>query len=181
MNHVAVIVGSLRKDSTNRKLALALMNLGSDLFSSSLVDISDLPLINQDMEQNLPDPVKRMKEAVKAADAVLFVSPEYNRGMSAPLKNAIDWGSRPMNANSWSGKPAAIAGISPGPVGTAAGQAQFRSVATVLNMTLMSQPELYLSMQTGFLGEDGSITVDSTKVFLRRFLERFAKWIDKVK
>ena len=179
MYKVAVFVGSLRKESINKKLALALMGLGNDLFSFTLVDLADVPMLNQDLEQNLPAPVQRMKEAIRAADAVLFVTPEHNRSMPALMKNTLDWGSRPMKDNAWGGKPAAIAGASPGHVGTAAAQSHLRSVLTVLGMAVISQPEVYLSVQPEFFTDQGAVANETTQKFLRRFLERFSAWIEK--
>ena len=179
MHKVAIFVGSLRTESINKKLALALMALGSDLFSFTLVDLADIPLLNQDLEQNLPPSVQRMKEAIHDADAVLFVTPEHNRSIPALIKNTLDWGSRPMKDNAWKGKPAAIAGASPGHVGTAAAQAHLRSVLGVLGMAVISQPEVYLTIQPGFFTEQGAIAAETTQKHLRRFLERFAAWIDK--
>ena len=181
MHTVAVIVGSLRKDSINKKLARNLMEIGKDILSFSLVPLDELPLYNQDLEEPLPAPVAHFKEAVETADAVLFVTPEYNRGIPGVLKNAIDWGSRPPGRNSWGKKPAAIAGASGGQVGTAAAQAQLRSMLTMLNMRLTGQPEAYIVVNPQFFGEDDGIANASTIAFLRRFLESFSSWIETAK
>ena len=177
---VAVIVGSLRKDSINKKLARVLEKLGADLFTFVPVDISGLPLFNQDMESPAPDSVQRMKDAIAKADAVLFVTPEYNRSIPGVLKNALDWGSRPYGQNVWAGKPAAMAGNTGGSVGTAVAQSHLRSILGFLGMALTVQPELYFTDKPGLLTEDGGVTDESTQKFLRGFLEAFAGWIRKV-
>src|SRR5690606_22408276 len=119
-----------------------------------IVEIGDLPLYNQDLESALPAPVQRFKREIEAADAVLFVTPEFNRSFSAVIKNAIEWGSRPWGKNSWAGKPGAIMGVTPGAVGTAAAQSQLRSVASVLGIGVMAQPEIYLNYREGQIIED---------------------------
>lgn len=181
MYTVAVIVGSLRKDSINKKLARALEKLGSDIFTFKTVDISEIPSYNQDLEQDPPAPVKKMKEAVAAADAVLFVTPEYNRSIPGVLKNVLDWGSRPYGTSVWGGKPAAMAGSSAGSVGTAVAQSHLRSILGFLGMSLTVQPELYFTDKPGLVAEDGTVENESTAKFLRGFLTAFAAWIDKVK
>jgi chromate reductase len=177
MYSVALIIGSLRRDSLNKKLARNLMDIGRDMLSFTLVPLDELPRYNQDLEKELPEPVARFKAAVEAADAVLFVTPEYNRGIPGVLKNALDWGSRPPGKNSWGKKPAAIAGTSPGHVGTAAAQAQLRGTLVMLNMRLAGQPEAYIVATPQLFGENGTITAESTVSFLRRFLDNFTAWI----
>ncbi len=177
MYNVAIIVGSLRKESINKKLARALMRIGKDQLRLTIVGIDDIPLYNQDMESDLPGPVARLKEEIAAADAVLFVTPEYNRSMPGVLKNVIDWGSRPYGQNVWAGKPAAVAGISPSPAGTAVCQSHLRSILTMLGMVLLSQPEVYISDRPGVINDDGTVTDKSTEEFLLSFLTRFAGWI----
>ena len=181
MYNVAIIVGSLRKESINKKLAKALMRIGKDKMRFVPVDISDIPLYNQDMEDNLPGPVARMKAAVAAADAVLFVTPEYNRSMPGVLKNLIDWGSRPHGQNVWAGKPATVAGTSPSHVGTGVCQSHLRSILTMLGMVLLSQPEVYITDRPGIINDDGAVTDENTEKFLLSFLMRFAEWIGGVK
>ena len=181
MYNVAVIVGSLRKDSMNKKLARALMNVGKGQMNFTLVNISDIPLYNQDTEDPPPPPVARVKETVKAADGVIFVTPEYNRSIPGVLKNVIDWCSRPYGQNVWAGKPAAIAGMSPGAVGTAVAQSHLRSILTMLGMILLSQPEIYMSDRPGVIAEDGTVSAQQTETFLRDFLTRFGGWIDSPK
>lgn len=179
MYTVAVIVGSLRKESINKKLAKALMRIGKDVLRFTPISIADIPLYNQDHEGSLPAPVARLKAEISAADAVLFITPEYNRSIPGVLKNVIDWGTRPYGQNAWAGKPAAIAGISPSPVGTAVSQSHLRSVLPTLDMIVLSQPEIYLTDRPGMIGDDGTIPNESTEAFLRGFVERFAAWISQ--
>lgn len=181
MYTVAVIVGSLRKDSINKKLARALETIGSDLFTFTTIDISRVPPFNQDDEGTLPKAVADMKAAVAAADAVLFVTPEYNRSIPGVLKNALDWGSRPYGENVWAGKPAAMAGSSGGNVGTAVAQSHLRSILGFLGMALTVQPELYLKDAPGLIADNGAVENEGTRKFLRGFLEAFAAWIAKVR
>lgn len=177
---VAVIVGSLRKNSINKKLALALEKLGKDLFTFTYVEIGDLPLYNQDMENPPPANVQRLKDAVAKADAVLFVTPEYNRSIPGVLKNALDWGSRPYGQNVWAGKPAAVAGSSAGAIGTAVAQSHLRNVLGILGMALTVQPELYFTDTPGLLTPDGDVTTEKTQKFLRGFLDSFAGWVRRL-
>lgn len=174
---VAVIVGSLRKDSMNLKLGTAIAKLGQDKFEAKFVQIADLPLFNQDLEANFPEAATRLKNDISAADAVLFVTPEYNRSMPGPLKNAIDWCSRPYGKNSFAGKPAAICGASPGTIGTACSQNSIRPILSYLDIALMGQPELYLHFTDGLIDSEGNITNDNTKKFLQKFVDAFAAWI----
>ena len=181
MYTVAVIVGSLRKESINKKLARALEKIGADLFAFKYVDISGVPPFNQDEEGSLPKAVADMKAIVASADAVLFVTPEYNRSMPGVLKNALDWGSRPYGDNVWAGKSAAMAGSSGGNVGTAVAQSHLRSVLGFLGMALTVQPELYLKDTPGLIADDGSVENEGTQEFLRSFLEAFDAWIRKTR
>jgi chromate reductase, NAD(P)H dehydrogenase (quinone) len=174
---VAVIVGSLRKDSMNLKLGKALAKLGQDKFEATFLQIGDLPLFNQDLEANFPESATRLKNDIKAADAVLFVTPEYNRSMPGPLKNAIDWCSRPYGKNAFAGKPAAICGASPGAIGTACSQSSLKPVLSYLDIALMGQPELYLHFTEGLIDSDGNISNENTQKFLKKFVDTFATWI----
>src|SRR5471030_2863977 len=134
---LGVIVGSNRRDSINRKLADALIKLGADQFDASIIRIDDLPLYNQDLEAALPETVTRFKSHIAESDALLFVTPEHSRSIPAALKSAIDWGARPWGKNSWTGKPAAVTGTSPGAVGTAVAQQHLRAVLGDLGMLVM--------------------------------------------
>jgi chromate reductase len=181
MVNVAVIVGSLRRESVNRKVALALKKLAAPRgLNLSLVELGDLPQYNDDLWVDPPAAVTRLKRAVEAADAVLFITPEYNRGVPGLLKNALDWASRPWGKNSWSGKPGAIAGATGGKVGTAVAQAELRNSVVVLGVALMGQPEAYLTVTPGLIDADFSITDESFRKFLDGFLACFTDWIGKV-
>jgi chromate reductase len=171
---VAVIVGSNRRDSVNRKLAEALIRMGSDRLSFTVVPIDDLPLYNQDLEAELPASVRRFKADIAVADGVLFVTPEHNRSIPAVLKNAIDWGGRPYGQNSWAGKPAAIAGTSPGAISTALAQQHLRTIlGSSLGAHVMGG-EAYIAFKPGLIDDAGAIADDSARAFLKAFLDQFA-------
>ncbi len=176
---VAVIVGSNRRDSVNRKFAHALAKLGVDNFAFDFIQIDDLPIYNQDLEPELPKSVARFKSEVAAADGVLFVTPEHNRSIPVVLKNAIDWGARPYGQNSWSGKPAAITGTSPGAIGTAIAQQHLRQVLGDLGMLIMGG-EAYVSLKPGLIDADGAITDESTRKFLNGFIDQFATLVARL-
>jgi chromate reductase len=173
---VAVIVGSLRRGSINEQLARALARLAAPAMELNIVSIAELPVYNPDIDGSTPA-ADAFRAAVGAADAVLFVTPEYNRSIPAPMKNALDWGSRPYGKACWSGKPAASIGASPGAVGTAVAQQQMRAVMTVLDMQVLSQPEVYIQFKEGLVDPQFNITNDGTKAFLTGFLGRFAGWV----
>lgn len=181
MTTVAVIVGSLRKDSINRRLALALRELAAPRLDLKLLRIDDIPLYNQDLESDLPEAVRRFKAEIEAADAVLFVTPEYNRSIPGVLKNLIDWGSRPFGKSSWNGKPGAIAGTSQGAIATAAAQGHLRDIAVVQGIILMGRPEVYVQFKEGLIEADGTITDDSTRGFLESYTAAFADWIERTR
>lgn len=178
---IGVLVGSLRKQSINKRLALAIEKLAPPHLQFSHIDIGSLPLMNQDLEATLPAEVVAFKEALAASDALLIISPEYNRSIPGPLKNAIDWASRPRGQNSVGGKPAAIGGTSIGPLSTAAAQQHLRNVLSVLDVHVMSQPELYLHFTADLIAEDGSVSADSTRQFLERYAAAFAAWVERFK
>lgn len=178
MSRIAVIVGSLRKDSINLKLARALEKLAAGKMEFVFVPIADLPLFNQDLESSVPASVSAFKKSIDSSDGVLFVTPEYNRSIPGGLKNAIDWGSRPYGHSSWSGKPAAIAGTSPGAIGTAVAQNQLRAITSgFLDMPTMGQPEMYFGWKDGVIADDGSISDEKTKAFLQSYVDKFAGWV----
>ncbi len=179
MFKVAMIVGSLRKESFNRKLALALDKLNHSQLQFLFLKIEDVPLYNQDLDEHLPASVARMKKEIAEANAVLIVTPEYNRSIPGVLKNIIDWGTRPYGKNVWAGKPCGIVGISPSNVGTAVSQSHLRSVMTMLDVRLMGLPEVYLVYKDGFFDNEGNIAVENTKKFLQDFLNCFSKWVEK--
>lgn len=177
MLNIIVIIGSLRKDSFNKKLALALDNLNHPQLKFSFAKLDDIPIYNQDLDQNLPPNVIRLKKEISAADGVLFVTPEYNRSIPGMLKNIIDWGSRPYGQNSWLGKPTAIIGTSPGSVGTAVAQSHLRSILLALDMVLLGLPEVYLTYKEGLIDDAHHITVESTQKLLQKFLDRLSQWV----
>ena len=177
---VAVVVGSLRKGSVNRQFAEALARIARPKLELHIVEIGDLPLYDQDQEAELPAPVVRFKQRIESADAVLFVTPEYNRSFSAALKNAIEWGSRPWGKNSWAGKPGAIVGATIGAVGTAAAQSQLRSVAGAVGIALTVNPEIYLNFREGTL-VNGEIADEGFRGVLTDWTAKFADWIARLK
>jgi chromate reductase, NAD(P)H dehydrogenase (quinone) len=177
--HIAVIVGSNRRDSINRKLAQALAKLGAGQFDASFVRIDDLPMYNQDSEGNLPSEVVRFKNELAAADGVLIITPEHNRSMPTVLKNAIDWGARPYGKNSWSGKPAFITGTSPGAIGSALAQQHLRNVLVSLGVFLLGG-EAYVTFKPNLIDGDGNIGDESTKNFLQGFVDRFATLVERL-
>ena len=171
--NVAVIVGSNRRDSINRKLARALVKLADGKLAANFVQIDDLPMYNQDLESPLPANVARFKASVEEASALLFVSPEHNRSIPAVLKNAIDWGTRPHGRNSWAGKAVAIIGTSPGTVGTAIAQQHLRHVLGALG-TLVMGGEAYLTFKPELIDAADAVTDAGTRRFLQSFVEQFA-------
>jgi chromate reductase, NAD(P)H dehydrogenase (quinone) len=176
---IAVIVGSNRRDSINRKLAQALAKLGADRFDAHFVRIDDLPLYNQDNEANLPAEVARYKNELAAADGVLIVTPEHNRSIPTILKNAVDWGARPYGKSNWPGKPAFITGTSPGAIGSALAQQHLRSVMTGLGMILLGG-EAYVTFKPNLIDDEGNIGDESTKAFLQGFVDRFATLVERL-
>jgi len=175
---IAVIVGSLRKDSFNRSLANALIKLAPPEFTFKQVEIGDLPLYNQDDDGNPAASVKRIKGEIAAAQGLLFVTPEYNRSMPGVLKNAIDHASRPYGQSVWGGKPAGVIGISVGTIGTALSQQHLRNVLAYLDVPTMGQPEAFLQVKDGFFNADGSIGPDS-KSFLQAWMDRYVAWVQQ--
>jgi chromate reductase len=178
MFKVAVLVGSLRKASINRRLAHALAKLAHPKLELTQLDLADLPMFNEDLlVPELPAAVAKFKDAVAAADGVLFITPEYNRSAPAVIKNAIDWGSRPWGTNSWANKPGALAGMSLGNIGTALAQASLRTTLIALDVRLLGQPELYITHKEGIIAEDHSITDERLAALLTWFVDRFEEWI----
>jgi chromate reductase len=177
MHKVAVIVGSIRKDSINKKLASALEKLGEDKFQFARIRIDDLPLFNQDNESNPTPEVQRMKAEIDAADAVLFVTPEHNRSIPAAMKNAIDWATRPHGKSSFKGKVAAVTGTSRGSIGTAVAQQQLKGIIAGHFLATLGSPEVYVVFTEGLIDEAGNIAKDDTRKFLQGFLDRFEELI----
>jgi chromate reductase, NAD(P)H dehydrogenase (quinone) len=175
---IAVIVGSLRKDSFNRKLANAIAKLAPPEFSFKQVQISDLPLYNQDDDANQAESVKRLKNEIMDAQGLLFVTPEYNRSIPGVLKNAIDHASRPYGQNVWVGKPAGLIGASIGVIGTAMAQQHLRNVLAFLDVPILSQPEAFIHAKDGLFDEAGNIGTGS-KQFLQNWMDRYVAWVKK--
>ena len=170
---IATIVGSNRRESINRRLAQALIGLGeSERFEFELVRIDDLPMYNSDLETARPAAVVRFVNEVDVADAALFVTPEHNRSIPAVLKNALDWGSKPIERNVWKGKPVAITGTSPGAIGTAVGQQHLRQILGILGSLVMGG-EAYISFRPDLIGSDNNISNEGTREFLRQYLAEF--------
>lgn len=173
---IAVIVGSLRKDSFNRHLANAIVRLAPSRVGFHFIEIGDLPLYNQDEDDHQADSVLRMKSEIENCDGVMFVTPEYNRSIPGVLKNALDHGSRPYGSNSWGKKPAVIIGISPSPVGTALAQQHLRGVLATLDMPTLCQPEMFLQMKDGFFDGAGDIG-EGSKKFILRWIDTMTQWV----
>lgn len=176
---VAVIIGSLRKDSLNRKLAQAIMTMGSPALTWELTDIGALPLFNQDHESDPSAAVRDFKMRVERVDAVLFVTPEYNRSVPGVLKNALDVGSRPSGKNSWNAKPSAVISVSPGAIGGLGANHHLRQSLVALNMPTMCQPEAYVGSAKGLFDDKGALVNDATRRFLQTFVDAFVTWIDR--
>lgn len=180
--NVAVIVGSLRKDSVNRKAALALARLAPDHLALNIVEIGDLALYDEDVEAaGPPEPWTRFREEIRASDAVLFVTPEYNRSVPGVLKNAIDVGSRPYGKAAWSRKPAAIMSLSPGALGAFGANHHLRQSLVFLNMPILQQPEAYVGGAFSLFDEAGELVEESTRTFFTNFIQAFADWIDRTR
>jgi chromate reductase len=175
--NVALVVGSLRKDSFNKKLAHALTLLAPKEFTFTHVRIDDLPLYNQDDDANQSASVKRLKSEIQAAQGVLFVTPEYNRSMPGVLKNAIDNASRPYGQSAWAGKPAGVIGVSVGAIGTALAQQHLRNVLAYLNVPTLGQPEAFVQAKEGLFDADGNIGIEGTKKFLQGWMDQFVAWV----
>ena len=176
---IVVIVGSLRKESFNRKMANALRELAPPSLKLEIVEIGQLPLYNQDLDTDPPASWKEFRARVKKADGVLFVTPEYNRSVPAPLKNAIDVGSRPYGQSAWDKKPAAVVSVSPGAIGGFGANHHLRQSLVFLNMPAMQQPEAYIGGADKLFDASGKIANDGTRGFLTKFLEAFAAWVEK--
>jgi len=174
---VAILVGSLRKASLNRRAAHALAALAPAGMEMQTVEIGDLPLYNQDLDEAPPAAWARFREQVKAADAVLFVTPEYNRSVPGVLKNAIDVGSRPYGQSVWSGKPGAVMTVAPGALGGFGANHHLRQSMVFLDVPMMQQPEAYVGGAANLFDEAGAITNESTRKFFENFMIAFSAWI----
>ena len=176
---LGLVVGSNRKESINKKLALALAKLGEANFEAKLIQIDDLPMYNQDYEQPVPAPVARFKAEVEGSDALLFVTSEHNRSIPAVLKNAIDWGGRPYGKTSWPDKPAAITGTSPGAISSAVAQQHLRTVLGNQGLHLMGG-EAYISFKPDLIDADNNVTDENVRGFLKAFIDKFAGFAGKL-
>jgi chromate reductase len=177
---IGVIVGSARKGSINVKLAEALAKLGQPEADFKLLKIDDLPLFNQDLEEPAPASVERFRKEIRAADGLLFVTPEYNRSITPLLLNAISWGSRPYAQSSFSGKPGAIAGASGGVIRTAAAQAHLRDILGVVGIHLAIQPEAYVHWTDDLVADDGSVPNEQQRGLLQKKVDSVVAWVAQV-
>ncbi|HUP88508.1 MAG TPA: NADPH-dependent FMN reductase [Longimicrobiales bacterium] len=177
---VGYLIGSLSKASLNRKLAKALVKVAPEGLTFTEISFADLPLYDYELETNFPAAATAFKNALAAVDAVLFVTPEYNRSIPGPLKNAIDWASRPYGKCSFARKPSAVIGTSPGKIGTAVGQQHLRSILSFCNSPQMNSPEAYIQFTPGLITDDGEITDDSTKGFLQDYMKELEGFIGRV-
>lgn len=175
---IAVVIGSLRKDSFNRKLAGAIVKLAPSEFSFKQLEIGDLPLYNQDDDAQQAASVKRLKAEIAAAHGLLFVTPEYNRSIPGLLKNAIDHASRPYGQSAWAGKPAGVLGVSVGAIGTALAQQHLRNVLAYLDVPTMGQPEAFIQAKEGLFDDAGNIGAGS-QAFLQNWMNQYAAWVKK--
>lgn len=176
---IAVLVGSLRKGSFNRQLAHALEKIAGDRAEFRYIRIDDLPLYNQDFDSDYPAVCKARKEEVRGADAILFVTPEYNRSVPGVLKNAIDVCSRPYGTNAFANKPGAVIGTSAGSISTALAQQHLRNICVFIDIYLMAQPEAFVRYKDGLFGDDASVTDDGVGKFLVDFVDRYLAWVGR--
>jgi chromate reductase, NAD(P)H dehydrogenase (quinone) len=177
---IGYIIGSLRKDSWNRKLANALIKLAPPDFNFKELRIGDLPLYDQDDDRSQAPEVQRLKSELRAVDAVMFVTPEYNRSIPGVLKNALDHASRPYGHSAWTGKPAGVIGASPGAIGTAVAQLHLRTILAYLDMPTLGQPEAYIQVRDGFFDEAGNIANPESRKFLHGWMDKYAAWVKRL-
>ena len=176
-HNVAILVGSLRKDSINRKVSKALIELAPSTLNLTFVEIGELPLYNQDQDASPPAAWTQVRDQIKAADAVLFVTPEHNRSVPAALKNALDVGSRPYGQSAWNGKPGAVVSASPGAIGGFGANHHLRQSLVFLNVPTMAQPEAYIGGADKLFDDSGKLINDGTRKFLQQFMQAFSDWI----
>ncbi|HEX6095990.1 MAG TPA: NADPH-dependent FMN reductase [Thermoanaerobaculia bacterium] len=177
---VGYLIGSIAKASINRKLAGALVRLAPKQLAMREIPIAELPLYSYDYDADFPPAARAFKEAIAGVDAVLFVTPEYNRSIPGALKNAIDWASRPYGQNSFTRKPSAMIGTSPGKIGTAVGQQHLRSILGFCNSPLMNSVEAYIQFEKGLITDEGEVTDPATAKFLTKYMEEFHQFIARV-
>jgi chromate reductase len=178
--HVGCLVGSIAKGSINRMLATALARLAPPELELADVSFKDLPIYSYDYDADYPPVARAFKKAIEESDAILFVTPEYNRSIPGGLKNAIDWASRPWGTNAFARKPSAVIGTSPGAIGTAVAQQQLRSVLSFCNSPQMSAPEAYIQFHEGLVTPEGEVTDNSTREFLRNYMAEFHAFVVRV-
>lgn len=178
MRKVAVIVGSIRKDSINKQLAGAIEKLGAEKLAFERVEIDDLPLFNQDRESDPIPAVQRVRDQIAAADGLLFVTPEHNRSIPAALKNAIDWATRPSGQSKFKGKVCAITGASRGSIRTAVAQSHLRTILIGHVAALQGRPEAFVQFKDGLIDDDGNITEESARKILQSFVDEFSKLVE---
>lgn len=176
---IGIVVGSLRQDSFNLKLAKALIKLAPPDFSFKFINIGELPLYNQDHDNDQGPYVKKLKTEIAESNGLIFLTPEYNRSIPGVLKNALDHGSRPYGQNAWANKPCGIIGVSPGSGGTAMAQQHLRNILAYLDVPTLAQPEAFIQMKDGLFDADGSIGSDSKK-FLQGWMDKFVAWVKKL-
>lgn len=178
-HEIAVLVGSLRAGSLNRKVAELLVRMAPSELSLEVVGIGDLPLYNEDLDANAPREWDAFRERIKASDAILFVTPEYNRSVPGALKNAIDVGSRPEGASVWDGKPGGVITVSPGAIGGFGANHHLRQTFVFLNVLVMQQPEAYLGRADEIFDDSGMLANERTREFLANFIDAYARWVTK--
>lgn len=174
---IAVLVGSLRKESLNRKMARALIRLAPESLNLEIVEIADLPLYNEDLDGNPPAEWVRFRESIRKSDGVLFVTPEYNRSVPGVLKNAIDVGSRPYGQSVWAGKPGAVMSVSISAIGGFGANHHLRQSLVFLNVPAMHQPEAYIGNAASLFDEEGNLINDSTRDFVQKYIHAFVAWV----
>lgn len=176
---IAVLVGSLRRGSFNKQLAHALEKIAGDRAEFRHIRIDDLPLYNQDFDGDYPAVCTRLKDEIRACDAVLFVTPEYNRSIPGVLKNAIDIASRPYGHSAFTGKPGAVIGTSASAMSTALAQQHLRNACVFLDIPMLQQPEAFIHYQEGLFADDGSVTDESVAKFLGNFVDKYLQWVNR--
>lgn len=177
---IGYLVGSLARESINRKLAKALIRLAPERLEFTEIPFRDLPLYSYDYDSDYPEVARQFKQAIEASDAILFVTPEYNRSVPGALKNAIDWASRPYGTNAFTDRPSAVIGASIGVIGTALSQRDLRAILNYCNSPQMTAPEAYIHFKPGLITDDGEVTVSSTAEFLRSYMKAFDTFLDGV-
>lgn len=178
-HRIGLVVGSLRRDSFNRRLAQALATMAPAPWQFEIVEIRDLPLYDQDDDASPAEAVRRFKAQIAACRGVIFVTPEYNRSIPGVLKNALDHASRPYGQSVWAGKPAGVLGVSIGAIGTALAQQHLRNVLAYLAMPTLTQPEVYLQAKDGFFAADGGLADEGTRRFVQGWVDAFVAWVER--